>query len=361
MKILVNTRLLRKSRTDGIYRYAYEILSRLVFLRPQDQFIFLFDRPFDSSFIFAPNVKGVFFPFPTISAFSIRRWFDIIMPAFVRFFKPDVIFSPDGFVPLIPSGIPIINTVHDLNFLHQPEWIPSGFRHFYLHTFRQYVARSNFIITVSHTSKEDIVRQLQVPAEKVAVIYNGVSPFFLTERTYSFPMNRPYFLYVGSIHQRKNILRLQEAFIHFNQKHHLRYMLILAGKNLFGSYILLKDPNIKFIENPEDSQLYALYSNALGVVNVSLFEGFGIPLIEAMAFNLPLLLSDIPVFREITRSRAIFVDPHDVMAIAQGFEQLCHLVNHPEKKHSYQDLLTLYNWDSAAQQLSELVSRWITC
>ncbi len=355
MRILVNTRLFKHKKTDGISRFMAEILPRLVRQRAGDEFIFLFDRPFSKKYTFDLNVKAVFFPLPTINSRTIEFWFDYVLPLFVRYYRPHIVFSPDGFIHQKVGQERLINTVHDVNFLSNPQWIPMKFRKFYTSTVPRYIRSSDTIITVSHFSKQEIIKFFPEKKDNICVVYNGLTKFHTTSlpSNIKIKLQKPFFLYAGSLHERKNISNTIKAFLQFNQSIGNKFLFVLAGKQFFEKTALTY-PDVMFIENPSDDILAGLYQQCMALVNFSFYEGFGLPVIEAMQYNKPLLLSDIPDFREITSGYAIFSDPYSIDSMKIGFEQIIQNEITSALIKQYPAILRNFDWDIAAQKINKI-------
>jgi glycosyltransferase involved in cell wall biosynthesis len=218
MRIGINTRFLLSSKMEGFGWYTFEVVKRLVLAHPEHEFVFFFDRPFDPKFIFAPNVKPVVLFPPARHPLLFIWYFNFRLAKAIQQEKIDILFSPDGYLAL-RSTIPQIAVIHDLNFEHYPEDIPR-FPRWYLRTyFPKFARKAAHIITVSNYSKQDIVQTYGIQAEKISVAWNGASSEFqpLTEIEIQatrdrFSHSRPYFIFVGSIHPRKNLKRLIAGF-----------------------------------------------------------------------------------------------------------------------------------------------------
>ena len=196
----------------------HEIMSRMVRKHPEHRYHFLFDRKFDKQFIYNTNVDPVVLSPPTRHPVLIHYWFQTRVKNYLKKTKPNVFFSPDGFMPM-QSKTPSVITIHDLAYIHYPDFISRAHLRYYQRNVPRFVHEAAHITTVSEFSKRDICTQFLVEEEKVSVIHNGVSDEFRplsdpeidkTRKKYGGGM--PYFLYVGAIHPRKNVDRLILAF-----------------------------------------------------------------------------------------------------------------------------------------------------
>ena len=179
MKIAVNTRLLLKNLLEGIGWYTFETLRRIVKAHPEHSFYFLFDRPYDSSFVFEENVTPVVLSPQARHPILFMRWFDISVNRFLRKNKIDIFLSPDGYLSL-RTKTPSLAVIHDLNFEHYPKDLPWVDRKYYQYFFPRFAHKARRIATVSEYSKRDISKQYNVPLEKIDVTLNGMNNKFST-------------------------------------------------------------------------------------------------------------------------------------------------------------------------------------
>lgn len=374
MHISVNTRLLRSGPLDGIGTFTREIMKRLPDCMPDDRFTLLFDRNFPTAFIRGKNVTGKrLFP-PTRHPLLMNLFFEVSVPLALKKLKPDVFFSPDGWVSL-SSRIPALSVVHDLNFLHNPDFIPPRWRNHFLKRFPLFVQKADHIFTVSEFSKKDLMASLGVPAEKITVIYNAADEGFRPAQSESekkniqaeFSGSAPYFLHVGMIHERKNITGLIKAFSRFRGKRNkLRYRLILAGGKQWWTremqHTLDSSPfreDILFIGKVNDENLRRLYRAAEALVYPSFCEGFGIPVVEAFKSGIPVITSDRCALPEIAGRAALLINPEESASIADAMERV---VKNEDLRN---ELVILgaersaqFSWDKSAKTIAEILRKY---
>ena len=235
VRIAVNTRLLIEGRLEGLGRFSYETLKRMVRAHPGHEFTFLFDRPHADEFIFAPNVTPVVVHPPARHPVLWHVWFELSLPRVLRKLKPDLFLSPDGFLSL-KADVPSLPVMHDLNFKHNPTDLAKSHAWFYNRYFPRYAEKAVRIATVSEFSRQDIAKQYGIPPSEIDVVYNGVSERFrpLSEESKRevrtrWTDGRPYIIYVGAIHTRKNIERMLLAFDAFRKNTCLDQRLVLVG------------------------------------------------------------------------------------------------------------------------------------
>ena len=322
MNIAVNTRFLLKDRLEGIGRFSYEVLKRIVTSHPEHNFFFIFDRPYSEDFIFAKNITPVVVFPPARHAFLFVWWFEFSIPRILKKINADLFFSPDGYLSL-RTKIPSVQVIHDLNFEHYPEYIPFLARHHYLHYFPKFAHKARNIIAVSEYTKKDIVELYKISPEKVTVAYNGVSDFFTpctkdeilkTQKDYTGA--KPYFFSVGSLHPRKNICNLLLAFDTFRDKKPAEVKLLIAGEAYWWNNEMEKTyknmrhrEDVIFTGRIDNETLRRLYGSALALTYVSLFEGFGLPIAEAMCCNCPVICSNTTSMPEVGGDAALYIDP----------------------------------------------------
>lgn len=336
MRIAVNTRLLLANKLDGIGYFTYKLLENMCKNHPQDEFIFFFDRPFDKEFIFSENVIPVVIPCQTRHPLLWRLYFQYLIPKYLKKYKADLFFSPDGFIPK-NINIPIINTIHDLNYVHQPQYIENpSHRRYLLKEFPVFARKSDLLITVSEFSKRDIIELYDIHHNKIEVVFNAANeayyPLEEAEKTRyknSLTQGRDYFYFVGSIHKRKNLGNLFKAFDLFKEETKSDVMLIIVGEKrdwegeLEGIFKKMKHKKDVILTGRLDAKEINKVSNsALALAFVSQFEGFGIPIVEAFAAGCPVITSNTTSMPEVAGDAAIYCDPFLVASIAEAMEKI---------------------------------------
>jgi glycosyltransferase involved in cell wall biosynthesis len=334
VRIAVNTRLLLKGKLEGLGRFTDETLKLLVAQHPEHEFFFLFDRPFDSSFLYADNVTPVVVNPPARHPVLWHIWFEMALPKTLKRIKPDLFLSPDGFLSL-NSDVKSLAVIHDLNFAHNPQDLAKSHSWFYNKYFPKYAKKAARIATVSEYSKNDISEQYGIASDKIDVVYNGVSERFSpldleTAESLSLKWTdgNPYFIYVGSIHQRKNIERMLQAFDEMKRAGHIHKFILVGNRkwwtesmqNALDSMQFKND--VIFAGRVSDKDLNDLMGAATANVYVSTFEGFGIPIIEAFQSGVPVITSNTTSMPEIAADAALVVDPFNVSEIAMGMQKL---------------------------------------
>ena len=335
MKIAVNTRLLLKDKLEGIGWVACETLSRIVKAHPDDEFYFLFDRKPDPRFIFAENVKPVVLFPQARHPFLYIIYFEISVRRALRKIKPDVFVSTDAYLSL-RSKTPQIAVFHDINFEHFPQDFPRIALWHYKRYFPRYARKAAKIITVSEFSKKDIIDNYGVEPEKISVVYNGANEGFkpLSEEETIQVRNKytagyQYFMFVGSLHPRKNLARLFPAFDIFKEKTGSDVKLLIVGEKRWWTEPIQRafeamrhQDDVVFVGHLQMDELNRVTAAALSSVYVSYFEGFGIPIIEAYKCDVPVITSNVTSMPEVAGDAALLVDPFDVNSIADAMVQM---------------------------------------
>lgn len=366
MKIIVNTRLLISHKLSGIGRFTFHTLKRMVKEHPEHQFIFLFDRPYEKQFIFGENViPEVVFP-PTRHPILVYLWLEYALPRIFKKHKPAIFFSPDGFLSLRMKDVPSVPVIHDLNFEHYPYDLPLADRTFYKRYIPKYTRAAERVITVSEFSKNDIHQLYNIPLDIIDVAYNAANEIFSPvddqikhQIKSEFTTHCDFFVAVGDLIPRKNIARLLQAYELFKTQTGSNVKLLIVGRKLFFTseteriYQQSKFKNdIVFTGRLADEKLKTVLSSALSLVYVSYFEGFGIPLVEAMCADVPVITSNVTAMPEVAGNAALLVDPFSVHSIADAMQQIfkddklrTDLVNKGRIRQQ------AFHWDNTASQI----------
>ena len=335
MIIAVNTRLLLKDKLEGIGWFSYETLKRISNQHPEHTFLFLFDRPYDPGFIFSENIIPLVIAPRTRHPLLWYTWFEWSLPRVLKKHRASLFFSPDGYMPLHLER-PTVIAIHDINFHHRPGDLPPSSRFYYRKYFPLFASQSDRIITVSEYSRKDIVDSYGVSPDKIDVVYNGVNQVFsplelevINRVKNEYTGGLPYYIFVGSFHPRKNLARLMKAFDLFRDQSPGAYKLVIVGEKMFmtgdidKTYAKLKHKrDIVFTGRLSPEKLRDLMGAASGLTFVPLFEGFGIPLLEAMNCDIPILTSNVTSLPEIAGKSAIYCDPLDIHDISKGMLSL---------------------------------------
>lgn len=298
MVFFVNGRFLTQHPT-GVQFFAHEICNALqnnttiTFLTPKT-------RLNKNYSLENKNIKQ-------IGIFKGHLWEQISLPWFLFWQKNWVLFNFCNTAPLFIKNQVV--TVHDLAFMRKEKWFNPVFKIAYQILIPRILKKSKAVVTVSETIKKEMEAYFKLPSSKISVIPNKISSA-LTTTTPSVPSlsinKNDFYLMVGSDNPRKNFAWVEKLFsIHFPTK-----TLVIVGSNhqSFSATEKINSNHILRISTASANELAWLYENAIAFINPSFYEGFGIPNIEAMYFNCPILCANIPVFREVCEAAAVYFE-----------------------------------------------------
>ncbi|MER3464766.1 MAG: glycosyltransferase family 1 protein [Chitinophagaceae bacterium] len=368
MIIAVNTRFLIKDKLEGYGYFVHETFRRITEQHPEHQFYFLFDRPYDQSFVFSKNVIPIVVPPQARHPLLWKFWFDVKLPLVLRKIKADVFVSPDGFATLT-TKVPQCIVVHDLGFLHHSETYKKSHVLFYKQYTRSFLRKAKAVATVSQFSKKDIIKNYKTPADKINVVYSAAKDIFRPLTTDEkqaikdqYTEGKEYFIYVGAIQPRKNIINLLKGFSFFKKRQKSNMKLVLAGRVWKGDNFLEQLNAYKYkndvvlMDYVEESLLTQLVSSAYALVYPSLFEGFGVPPLEAMKCGIPPITSRGTAMEEICGNAALYFDP----TIADDIGKKLMLLYKDETLRNKliengKSIVTQYSWQRTADLLWESI------
>lgn len=371
MNIAVNTRLLIQNRLEGIGWFTFESLKRITQQHPEHHFYFIFDREYDPEFLFSDNITPIVQYPQARHPLLYYTWFELVLPSLLSKLKPDLFLSPDGFLSL-KSTVRSLTVFHDLNFEHYPQDLPLWTRKYYRAYFPKYAARAVRIATVSEYSKSDIVRQYKVDPSKIDVVYDGASdaytPLAAADRQQvreKYSQGLPYFVFIGSLHPRKNLVNLFRAFDLFKKSNPSEIKLLIVGArkwwtrdiDLAYNRMVFSD-DVIFTGRLDVAELARVLGSSLALTYVSYFEGFGIPIVEAFRAEVPVITSNVTSMPEVAGDAALLVDPFNPESIAEAlykayqFESIrSELVERGRKRRE------LFSWQQTADRLWESIEK----
>jgi glycosyltransferase involved in cell wall biosynthesis len=374
MRIAVNTRFLLADDMEGYGYFIAETFKRITRNHPEHQFIFLFDRPFDQKFIFSDNITPVVAGPPARHPLLWKYWYDIKVRSVLKRHKADVFVSPDGFCSLTVS-IPQCVVLHDLSFLYFPSHIKNTHRLFYKRYTPKFLARVKSIATVSDFTKQDIIKNYKTPGEKINIVYSAAKEIFKPaddsvkeEIKNNYTGGKEYFIYVGAVHPRKNLLNILKAFSVFKKRQQSNFKLVIAGRLAWKNDKLMESlKTYKYREDVimpgyvEENELVNLLASAYCLVYPSLYEGFGVPPLEAMQCNVPVITSHNSSMHEICGDAALYADPQNHTDIADKMMQVYKdepLRNRMIKKGT--EVCKQYSWNRTADLLWQTIIKTVS-
>lgn len=369
MKIAVNTRLLLKNKLEGIGWFTYETMKRITQNHPEHQFYFLFDREPHPEFLFSSNITPIVLRPPARHPVLWYIWFELSVARYIKKNNFSLFISPDGIIPL-SLKIPTISVIHDINFYHFPKWMPFFNRLYYNHYFPKFATKATKIVTVSDYSKEDISKSFRIDPNKITVAHNGANKAFVplqdeeirgAQRDYG--NGNPYFIFVGALNPRKNVANLLRAFDLFCSKTKLNYNLVVVGEPMFMTKdinLALNEmkykKNVIFTGRLQINELRYAMGGASALTFVPFFEGFGIPMVEAMYCHVPIIASNTTSMPEVAGNAALYTDPNDIISIADAMQQMA--VNHTLREDlvaNTKNRKSIFSWDNTADRLYECI------
>lgn len=367
----------------GLGRYVQEITDNIIRIDENEDYefvVFLSKHNYDEFYPHDFKNRSVKKVLADVSWYGLKE--QIIFPIIIAKEKLDLIHFPHFNVPIF-CFCPFILTIHDLILTKFPSKRAStlnSFKYWFKHTMYRMVIKSALlkakkIITVSNFTKEDIVNKFKIKSEKIKVIYEGVAnlekgrdSLFVAkldkdETLLNYNISGKYLLYVGNAYPHKNLDFLLEAFLQIYKKHN-DFRLVLVGKEDYFYHQIKKqairlnlwqennkNSPVVFTDYVPDSQLKILYSEAFLYVFPSLYEGFGLPPLEAMANSCPVLSSNQASLPEILNDAAIYFNPKDKDSFLDKFEEI---LSNNELREKYVKLgkirVEKFNWWECARE-----------
>ena len=324
---------IRKLHDFGIGTYIRNLLRYLARLDRENEYI-LFCQPEDSAI--AGELGANFRSIHDRSApYSLRE--QLSLPLAAAREKVDVYHAPHYVLPILTPGRRVV-TIHDCIHLMFPEYLPYRLGKLYARAMMYSAARhAHRILTVSESSKRDILRFFPVKPEKISVIYNAIDEHFRIQPTDAaidrvrerYQLADPFVLYVGNVKPHKNVERLIEAFALLRRRAADGLKLLIIGDEISKFQTLRRavhhhklHKHVRFLGFVPDDTLSVLYRLAGVFVFPSLYEGFGLPPLEAMACGTPVITSNVSSLPEVVGDAALLVDPHNSEAIADAIMQV---------------------------------------
>ncbi len=363
MKIAINTRFLLPTKLEGFGWFTHEVVKRIVQNNPEHEFYFFFDRKYDSKFIYGDNVTPIVINPPARHPFLYYLWFEFGVKKALRKHNIDVFLSPDGYLSL-GSDVKQISVIHDLSFVHYPEDLPFLNEKYVNHYFPKFAKKASKIITVSEYSKSDIEKSFGISEDKITVAHNGIGDFFQPileekkkETRSKFTNGKEYFLFVSALQPRKNVTKLFEAFDQFKKETKSDVKLLMVGEKYWWNKEIKQvfdamtyQSEVIFTGHIQAEDLKKVYGAGLALTYVSYFEGFGIPLVEAMKCELPIISSDKTSLPEVGGEAAIYVNPFSTEDIKNGMLRIFKDQSLREELiENGKSRAQLFSWDKTAK------------
>jgi glycosyltransferase involved in cell wall biosynthesis len=320
---------------DGIGWFTYNTMKHITLTNPDIEFHFLFDSGIDKKFLFSKNiVPHNLFP-PAKHAILNIAWFEWSVVNYLKKINPVLFLSPDGILCLRWNGKQH-GVIHDINFAHIPDDMKWANRKYYNYFFPKYARKASGLATVSEYSKTDIINTFKIDRGKIDVVYCGINSFYepvsediKKQVRQKYTGGVEFFVFVGTLHPRKNIIRLLQAFEKFKQATPSNVKILLVGREMYRTKEMhdyresLQHKNDVIFTGPlPEEELKIVFGSALCLTFVPYFEGFGIPPIEAMQCDVPVIASNTTSVPEVVGNAALLVDPFNVDEIAVAIQRI---------------------------------------
>ncbi|GAB4259849.1 glycosyltransferase family 4 protein [Thermincola ferriacetica] len=340
MKIGINGQLLA-GRRAGIGMYIYNLLRALQKVDSLNQYcIFMGQKSLQADLqkIFSEKFQPVCSRFPISGSWMRILWEQLVLPAQIKKASVDVMHYPDYALSVLSPFKPSVVTVHDLSFKLFPETFSMGKLLTKRTLITQSLQKAAQIIAVSENTKRDLVNLYGISPDKIHVVYNGVDHDLFKpvdrQKTKGFlrreyGLETGYILYVGTLEPRKNLVNLLRAYKLAREKFNISPQMVIAGskgwlyKDIFKtvSDLGLND-SIVFTGYIPDDHLPFFYNGASVFVYPSIYEGFGLPPLEAMACGTPVVVSNVSSLPEVVGDAGVTVSPDDIEAMAANISKV---------------------------------------
>ena len=345
----------------GVPNYIAYLYRACLKIDPDNRYVFF--QP-DQSRIIGETQTA-----PARAGLAGAAWFDTVQTYKLnRELSPDIFHGPSHVLPFRrQKGVKYVVTIHDLAFRVLPEHYGWQHRAYYGWQVSRSLRMADVIVADSHNTKRDIIRFYQVPEEKIKVVHLGVAEqFFETAETRP-PrvVGEKYFLSITTHPKRKNVLGALKAFALFANQNDVQYVVVgLMGEPqrqellALAAELGIRD-KVRLFGYADDSQLVSLYQNAEFTLYPSFYEGFGLPVVEAMACGSPVIASNTSSLPEIVPNREWLVDPYDFSDMAGGMQRMLALspAQREELAANCRDQARHFTWEKSARQMIEIFNQ----
>lgn len=368
MNVAINARFLLKDKMEGIGHYTWEIIRRIIILHPEHRYFFIFDRAFDQAFIFHPSIHPIIIGPQARHPILWYWWFEKSIPKVLKDCRADVFLSMDGYCSLTTERQQVM-VIHDLAYRHFPEQVPLWVRLFYKYYVPRYVQKADHLVTVSEASRRDVSDMSGIDTGLISVAYNGCRTEFrplngasIQKVKERLSAGEPYFIFVGAIHPRKNVLHLLQAFERFKWSSGSCHKLILVGRKAWMTedldrYLASMSHRSSVIWMPylAANDLADAVAAASALICPSYLEGFGVPVLEALMCDVPVIISNRFSLPEVGGPGAYLVDPDSPEQISYAMETVLKDPDLPHRIELGRSHRTKFDWDKSAEVIAKII------
>lgn len=365
MRIAVNARLLVNQRLEGMGLFILEQLRQLL-ETTEHEFLLITDR--EGPLPELPRKVERVIAYPSARhPVLFYAWFEWVVPKVLKKWKADIFLSMDNFCSL-RTKVPTVLVIHDLAYLHQPKGVSRLVLAYYRYFMPRFAKRADALVTVSDFTRQDVAKAFQLQPEKISIAYNGVRPRFrqlspkqVTSVQAGLSDGAPYFVYVGSVHPRKNVDGLIRGFNRFKRYTKLPHKLVIAGQMAWKTSATQKELDCSNFKDDiiltgylTEQRLGEVIGAATALCLVSFFEGFGVPIIEAFGCGVPVIVSDRSSLPEVAGLGGLKVNPENDKAIGAALtrmateDDLRQVLAKAGKEHAQQ-----FTWAASAKVIEE--------
>jgi glycosyltransferase involved in cell wall biosynthesis len=318
MRVLITAEMLRNRVVTGVEQYTRQLIHALATI-PDIELTLLCADPQQAA-TFGHQVQCLIYRPPA----WLREFCHVVLPP-RRLGQFDIIHCPTVLAPFYGRpGPQIVMTCHDLSPLIDPGWHPLRNRLYFRHLLPLRLHVVDHFIAVSHSTRIDMERLYRIPQNRITAVYLGSPPMFSAAHG----SKENYLLAVGTLEPRKNLKRVIQAFVYLKQhRENVADRLLVVGTKgwYYGDIFEMLQrhaDSVQFLGYVSDHELQHLYRKAKGLIYPSFYEGFGLPVLEAMASGCPVVTSDRSALPEIGGGAVLYVNPDNVLQIAAAMEQL---------------------------------------
>lgn len=366
MNIAIDANEANVTKRVGISEYAFQVVNELYKMRNQEKNSHEYTIYLKAEPLSVLPKEASWWKYKVVKPAKMWTQFGLPINLFLAPKKPDVFYTTSHYAPRF-SPIPTVVSVMDLSYLRFPETFKKNDLYQLTEWTRYSVKNARAIITISESSKNDIMKFYKAPNDKIRVVYLGLkdlpNSMASSKSPKDYGVEKNFILFVGTLQPRKNIAKLIEAFSLLPKDLLERNELVIIGKKGWLYEDILAAPqkygvesSVKFLDFVSDEDLPGFYKKAEVYVLPSLYEGFGLPVLEAMRYGCPVITSDVSSLPEAGGDAALYVDPENAADIETKIEKV--LTDKAlrekmiEKGNAHYKKFT---WEKAAREVLEVI------